>query len=149
VVNERVDVAMAAGAHGVHLRSDSLPVARVRDITPPGFLVGRSVHDLRAAVRAAHEGADYVLFGTVFESGSKPGRRPAGVDALAEVAAAVTIPVLALGGITPSRAGEVARAGAAGVAAIGLFADASPDAVAEVVDRLTREFDSRRTTPRQ
>jgi thiamine-phosphate pyrophosphorylase len=125
LVNDRVDVALAAGAHGVHLRADSMPAARVRAICPQGFLVGRSVHARDEAIAAAAAGGlDYLLFGTVFATTSKPGRAPAGLDALAEVASAVTIPVLAVGGVTPDTVNEVVLAGAAGFAAIGMFAAA-------------------------
>ncbi len=124
VVNDRIDVALAAGAHGVHLRGDSIPASRVREIAPAGFLIGRSVHALDEAIAIDREGAvDYVIFGTVFPSASKPaGHRIAGVEALAAVCAAVRTPVLAIGGIDAARAAEARRAGARGVAAIGLFA---------------------------
>jgi thiamine-phosphate pyrophosphorylase len=125
VVNDRTDVALGAGAHGVHLRADSVAARRVRTLVPSGFLVGRSVHTLDEAIAIDREGAvDYLIFGTVFPSASKPaGHRVAGVEALAAVCAAVRVPVLAIGGIdAAARAAEVRRAGARGVAAIGLFA---------------------------
>jgi thiamine-phosphate diphosphorylase len=126
IVNDRVDVALAADAHGVHLKSDSIPTALVRRQVPAGFLVGRSVHTVDEARIAAAEGADYVIFGTVFPSGSKPrDHRTAGLDALASVAGAVQIPVLAIGGISLNTVAAAAEAGAAGVAAIGLFFDAA------------------------
>jgi thiamine-phosphate pyrophosphorylase len=126
LVNDRLDVAMAAGAHGVHLRGDSLPASAVRAICPPGFLVGRSVHALDEAVEAARDGGlDYLLFGTVFDTASKPGRPPAGASALARVVASTRTPVLAVGGVTPDNVSEVAAAGAAGFAAIGMFATGS------------------------
>jgi thiamine-phosphate pyrophosphorylase len=122
VVNDRLDVALAAGAHGVHLRGDSMPAPRVRRVVPAGFVIGRSVHSVdetRAAT--ALGGLDYLIFGTVFESASKPGLAPAGLGALAAVAGATILPVLAIGGVTSARIGEVMAAGAAGVAAIGMF----------------------------
>ena len=126
VVNERVDVALAAEADGVHLKSDSMATVLVRRQVPAGFLVGRSVHTVDEARTAAAEGADYVVFGTVFPSGSKPrGHRTAGLEALAAVTAAVEIPVLAIGGISLNTVAAAAEAGAAGVAAIGLFFDAA------------------------
>lgn len=126
VVNERVDVALAAEADGVHLKSDSIPTALVRRHVPAAFLVGRSVHSVDEARAAEAEGADYLIFGTVFPSGSKPrGHRTAGLDALAGVAQAVQVPVLAIGGISLNTVAAAAEAGAAGVAAIGLFFDAS------------------------
>jgi thiamine-phosphate pyrophosphorylase len=126
LVNERLDVALAAEADGVHLKADSLPTARVRREVPAGFLVGRSVHAVDEARAAEEDGADYVIFGTVFPSGSKPpGHRTAGLDALAAVAEAVRIPVIAIGGISLNTVAAAAEAGAAGVAAIGLFFDAA------------------------
>jgi thiamine-phosphate pyrophosphorylase len=123
LVNDRVDVALAAAAHGVHLRGDSMPAARVRAMAPRAFLVGRSVHSRDEAVRAEAEGGlDYLLFGTVFETVSKPGIAAAGVTALADAAKATRLPVLAVGGITAARVAAVVEAGAAGFAAIGLFA---------------------------
>jgi len=126
VVNERVDVALAAEADGVHLKSDSIPTALVRRHVPAAFLVGRSVHSVDEARAAADDGADYVIFGTVFASGSKPrGHRTAGLDALAAVVQAVQVPVLAIGGISLNTVAAAAEAGAGGVAAIGLFFDAT------------------------
>ena len=123
VVNDRADVALAAGAAGVHLRSTSAPSIRVRRIMPAGFLVGRSVHSVEEALREEREAAcDYLVFGTVFPSRSKPAGHPvAGTPRLQEVCAAVHLPVLAIGGVTPDRAEAAAAAGAAGFAAIELF----------------------------
>jgi thiamine-phosphate pyrophosphorylase len=124
LVNDRLDVALTSGAHGVHLRADSMPAARARCIAPPGFLIGRSAHSVEEAVRVSAAGSlDYVMFGTVFATDSKPGRAPAGLATLAAVSAAIPLPVLAVGGITPARTAEAVTAGAAGVAAIGMFAD--------------------------
>lgn len=123
LVNARTDIALAAPAHGVHLPAASPAAPRVRALTPPGFLVGRSVHDVDEALRAEQQGGcDYLVFGTVYPSASKPAGHPvSGVGALARVCAAVRLPVLAIGGIGPERLTEVAAAGAAGVAAIGVF----------------------------
>jgi thiamine-phosphate pyrophosphorylase len=123
LVNARTDIALAAPADGIHLPAASPAAPRVRAVTPPGFLVGRSVHDLDEAVAAEQQGGcDYLVFGTVYPSASKPAGHPvAGVDALARVCAAVGLPVLAIGGLGPERLPEVAAAGAAGVAAIGVF----------------------------
>ena len=122
LVNDRLDVALAAGAHGVHLRGDSFDARRGRAWAPPPFLIGRSVHSLAEAVAAAHEGAaDYLIFGTVYETSSKPGGPIAGVAELASVTAATPLPVLAIGGITPARIDEVMAAGASGVAGISMF----------------------------
>jgi thiamine-phosphate diphosphorylase len=124
LVNDRLDVALATGAHGVHLRAGSMPAGRVRRLAPRGFLIGRSVHNPDEANAASREGSvDYVIFGTVWPTSSKPGRAAAGIGALAAAVAASSLPVLAVGGVTEARAEDVARAGAAGIAAIGLFGD--------------------------
>ena len=146
VVNDRLDVALAARAHGVHLKGDSFPAQRARAITAPGFLIGRSVHSVAEAKRASHEDAvDYLMFGTVFASASKPGLEPAGPALLADAARAARVPLLAVGGITAENAAMVARAGADGLAAIGLFSGWPADSLAETVHRVTSAFDTLRT----
>jgi thiamine-phosphate pyrophosphorylase len=146
VVNDRLDVALASRAHGVHLKGDSFPAQRARTISGPGFLIGRSVHSVEEAKRAGEDRAvDYLLFGTVFASVSKPGHEPAGVAVLAEAVRAAFVPVLAVGGITPENAALVAGAGADGVAAIGLFARRPADSFAETVRRVTGAFDTLQT----
>jgi len=148
LVNDRLDVALAAGAAGVHLRSDSPAAARVRAITPRGFLVGRSVHGVEDARTAAEDGAlDYVIYGTVFASDSKPGAEAAGPERLAAVCAAVSMPVLAIGGMTPARLGAVAAAGADGFAAIGLFARGAREDLHAVVEEAVRAFDTPVSVP--
>ncbi len=127
VVNDRLDAALAARAAGVHLRSESLPVAEVAQFrragrAPAGFLIGRSCHAVEEALQAERDGADYVFFGPVFATPSKARfGPPQGVDALADVCRRVRIPVLAIGGVTLENAGACKAAGAAGVAAIRLF----------------------------
>ena len=122
VVNDRSDVALAAGAAGVHLKDDGRSAPRVRALGPRGWIVGRSVHDAAGARLAATSGAvDYLLAGTVFTSPSKPGRKPLGLDALRGVVRAVARPVLAIGGVRVADAAAVAATGAAGVAGIRLF----------------------------
>jgi thiamine-phosphate diphosphorylase len=136
LVNDRADIAIVAGASGVHLRGDSAPASRVRaafaEASAPGaparFLIGRSVHSL-ADVDAAlvDGGADYLLFGTVFPSGGKPDGHPvAGLDALRRVCARSPLPVIAIGGMTDARVAAVRDAGAAGFAAVGLFMGLTP-----------------------
>jgi thiamine-phosphate diphosphorylase len=145
VVNERADVAMAGGAAGVHLRGDSVPAARVRAIVPPRFAIGRSVHSAGEAMAAERDGGlDYLVFGPVFETATKPGARGAGLGALEEVCRAVRLPVLAIGGVQADRAGELKAAGAAGIAAINMFvdADAGPGGLDALVGRLRRAFDT-------
>lgn len=146
VVNDRLDIALAAGAHGVHLRADSLAPAAARRIAPPGFIIGRSVHtEDEARLVEQHGGADYLVFGTVFPSASKPGRGPTGINALRRACAAVQLPVLAIGGMTVERAVDVARAGASGIAAIDLFIGSSDGSaeMAQTVGQLRDAFDTR------
>jgi len=120
VVNDRVDVAVAAGAVGAHLRADGPPAAAVRALVPRPWLLGRSVHSTTEA-RAAAE-TDYLVFGTVFASASKPPDAPvAGPAALQQTVREAAVPVLAIGGITAARAAACRAAGAAGLAAIGIF----------------------------
>ena len=122
LVSSRVDVALAVGTIGVHLPEADIPVAQARRLLGADRLLGRSVHSVAAAQTAAAEGADYVIFGPVYETASHPGQTPVGVEALREVCAAVSIPVLAVGGIDGRRQPEIAAAGAAGYAGIGAFA---------------------------
>lgn len=122
LVNKRVDVALAAGAAGVHLPAGSPAPHIWRTITPPHFLIGVSCHTLDEVRAAAKKGADYAVFGPVFAPRSKTtGLEPRGIEALAQAARAVSIPVLALGGITASNAEDCVQAGAAGIAAISLY----------------------------
>ena len=122
VVNDRPDVALAADAAGVHLKDDARSADRVRAVGPRDWIVGRSVHGVAGARRAAESGAvDYLLAGTVFGSASKPGREPLGLDALRDIAGAFPRAVLAIGGVGVADAAAVAAAGAAGVAGIRLF----------------------------
>ena len=131
LVNDRLDVALAERAGGVHLGENSLPVEDVKRLIaaaqPPlqDFLVGASCHSLESAQSAARAGADYVFFGPVFATPSKAGfGQPQGLERLALVCRAVEIPVLAIGGITLENAAQCLASGAAGIAAIRLFQDA-------------------------
>lgn len=118
LVNGRADIALAAGADGVHLPSDGVPPAALRRRFGPGLLLGVSTHSVEEVERARDAGADYATFGPVWET---PGKGPpTGTGALAR-AAASGLPVYALGGVTIERFGAVAAAGAAGVAAIRLL----------------------------
>jgi thiamine-phosphate pyrophosphorylase len=130
IVNDRLDVAVAACAAGVHLGEESIGVAdvvafRKNGRVPSGFMIGRSCHSLEAALRAEKDGADYVFFGPVFATPSKARfGPPQGTQALAAVCRRMRIPVLAIGGITLENVGACLKAGAAGVAAIRLFQEA-------------------------
>lgn len=116
LVNDRLDVALAAGADGVHLGENSLPPAAARRILGPDKILGVSVHSPDSAIQAAAAGADYLLFGHIFPTASKAGLPPRGLAALEQVVASVDIPVIALGGITVHRVAGCLAAGAGGVA---------------------------------
>ena len=131
LVNDRLDVACATGASGVHLGEQSLPVdeaARLVSLRCPreNFIVGVSTHSFEAAMNAEQTGADYVIFGPVYATPSKTGfGEPQGVQRLQEVCQRLRIPVLAIGGITLENAVDCMAAGAAGLAAIRLFQEAA------------------------
>ncbi|MBI4520907.1 MAG: thiamine phosphate synthase, partial [Gemmatimonadetes bacterium] len=107
-VNDRVDVALSAGADGVHLGPDDLPVAAVRRVTPAAFLIGFSTDDPAEARRAVQDGASYIGCGTVYPTGSKSDAGEViGLGRLDEVARSVPVPVIGIGGIDAARAAEV------------------------------------------
>jgi thiamine-phosphate diphosphorylase len=135
-VNDRLDVALAVPSAGVQLGHGSLPVSAARALNPRWW-IGKSVHDLPEAEAARAEGADYLVVGPVYASATHPDRPPLGLERLRETAA-VGLPVIAIGGITPGRAREVKRAGAYGAAAIRALWDAADpvQAVREMLEEL-------------
>ena len=119
IVNDRVDVAMAIDADGVHLGQDDLPAEDARRLLGPRRILGLSASTIPEAVQAAAAGADYIGFGPVFATGSKPdARAPTGLALLRQAAKAVGVPIVAIGGIDMDSAGAVMETGVAGVAVI-------------------------------
>jgi thiamine-phosphate pyrophosphorylase len=122
LVNGRADVALAAGADGVHLPSTGLRISDIRSWIPKDFLVGVSVHSLREIRDAEAQKADYILIGHVFPTKSKEGYGPSlGLDFLSKACKSTSVPIFGLGGMNPERIDPVIKAGAVGVAGISLF----------------------------
>jgi thiamine-phosphate diphosphorylase len=148
VVNDRVDVALATSAHGVHLKDDTVAIERVRAVAPAGFLIGQSIH---SPERAADTSADYLVFGTVFSTRSKP--EPHDLAGLAGLRAAVRqarAPVLAIGGVKLTHLAGVAGTGAAGIAAVDLFLPDGPALVVplhRISEKVRQTFDSAGPAP--
>jgi thiamine-phosphate pyrophosphorylase len=135
MVNDRLDVALAAHAHGVHLGTRSMPVDLVRRLAPREFVVGVSCHSLQEALAAEAAGANYILLGPIFATPSKlQYGPPLGLAKLREVTSQISIPVFALGGITLDRVPPCRQNGAAGIAGIRIFQDA--DSVQELIGAL-------------
>jgi thiamine-phosphate pyrophosphorylase len=119
IINDRVDIAAAVRADGVHLGQDDLPPDRARAVLPPGAIIGLSTHNLKQALEADSTSADYVAFGPIFQTSSKENPDPVvGLEKLAEIRRLVSKPLVAIGGITLERAASVIAAGAASVAVI-------------------------------
>lgn len=118
IVNDRVDIALALKAAGVHLRADSLPIDRVRSLVGDAMWIGQSVHSYDEARAAAAAGANYLFLGSIFETPSHPGQPPLGPGAITRIAREVAIPVIAIGGIDPSNGQACYDHGAYGLAAI-------------------------------
>jgi len=133
VVNDRLDVALTAGADGVHLKAESIPAAVVRPAVPPGFQIGQSVHSVDEVTQLTGT-VDYVIAGTIWPTESKRSSMQCiGADGLGRIVRASRMPVLAIGGVSMERIADVARSGAAGVAAIGLFMSPTNEAVCRAV----------------
>ena len=131
LINDRIDVALAVNADGVHLTTTSLPASIARQVLGPGRLIGVSTHTRAEAQAAAEEGADIIVFGPVFYTPSKaPYGQPVGLDALRAVRAAVKAPILAIGGIKLANLDQVLAAGADGIAVISAIISADDPAAA-------------------
>ncbi len=126
IVNDRVDLALAVGADGVHLGQDDLPAAAARPLLRPGMILGVSTHSIEQARRARADGADYVAVGSMFPTATKAGFELVGPELLARVRPEVRVPLVGIGGITADNVDQVIRAGADGVAVISAVC-AAPD----------------------
>ena len=147
LVNDRLDVAMAAGADGVHLAAKSLPPDVARALLGQGQILGISVHGLKEAREAVEAGVDYVTFGHVYPTSSKPGLPPRGILQLAEIVESVEVPVLAVGGIDARNVRDVLETGCAGVAVISAIGGApDPESGAR---RFRRALDDSGLSPRR
>lgn len=144
LINDRVDVCMAVGADGVHLRADSLPIPAVRKILGPERLIGQSVHSASEAIEAQRAGADFVVLGPIYDTPSKRAMgTPLGLSEIRSAAVRVAIPIFAIGGIRSDRIQEVIRSGACGVAVISVLLQApNPREAAEILLRelITERF---------
>jgi len=145
IVNDRLDVALAAGAAGVHLGGESAPAREVvrwcrAGNAPAGFRIGVSCHNVQETLEAESADADYALFGPIYDTPSKRSHgAPQGIARLKEVCGAVRVPVIAIGGVSEENAPECIRAGAAGIAAIRMFQEAkSTQALADAVALIHR-----------
>ncbi len=140
IINDRLDVALAAGADGVHLGPDDPPVRAVRQAVADDFIIGCSVDTVEDAAQAEADGADYIGVGTVYRTANKPDAGDViGLPGLEQVVGGVNIPVVGIGGITPERAHDVAKTGACGAAVIGAVMSAEDPAGA--VRALLSAFD--------
>lgn len=147
VVNDRLDVALAAGAGGIHLREDSLPPEDVLQVAGSvaadarGLRVGRSIHDARQAAMYPADRLDYLVLGTVYATPSHPEREPLGLPAVADTVRLASVPVLAIGGIVPATLPSVLSAGVHGAVVLsGVWAaDRPSDAVSRYLEVLDKE----------
>jgi thiamine-phosphate pyrophosphorylase len=137
IVNDRVDIAMLANAHGVHLGQEDLPLEAARRVAGPDMIVGISTHSVEQARTAESAGADYIGFGAMYSGGLKNVAAGRGLDALRAVRAAVKIPIVAIGGITEARVPEVLAAGADAAAIITDVVNA-PDVAAKLCSILAQ-----------
>lgn len=139
-INDRIDIALLSNADGVQLGESGISVADARSLLGERLLIGRSVHDVEGALRAAEDGADFVIAGHVYETASKAGQSGRGPQFIESIAAFCPLPIIAIGGITPKRVVEVVAAGAHGVAVISgiLMADDPAIAAARYAEALAR-----------
>jgi len=148
MINDRVDVAEAVEADGVHLPENGLPTRAVRSIMGRYVVLGRSVHSVDVAHQASHDGAEFVIAGTIYKSPSKPEVKPAGLSLISDITKDVSQPVLAIGGVTAEKVDDLIKAGAAGVAVVSAITKAEdPKAAAEALTKALKEAWANRETP--
>jgi len=132
IVNDFIDIALISGADGVHLGQDDVPLARAREITPDGFIIGVSTHSLEQAREAEKKGADYIGIGTVFATPTKENYDPIGLSTVKEVFRNVNIPLVAIGGINLKNLGELIEIGVGNIAMVRAFQKNAGEKVKEV-----------------
>ena len=137
IVNDRVDLALAVGADGVHLGQDDLPARAARPLLRPGMILGISTHSVEQARAAQADGADYVAVGSMFATTSKADFQLVGPDLMRKLRGEIRVPLIGIGGITPDNVSEVIQAGADGVAVISAVC-AAPDPKAAAARFLTQ-----------
>lgn len=144
IINERADVALAAGTHGVQLGEDGLPVSAARQVLGKESLIGRSVHSKQVAIQAELDGADFLVVGTMYASKSHPEEPPAGPGLMREISGECKLPLIGIGGVTPENADELVQAGASGVAVISniLSADDPGAAAKRLKETLLASWDA-------
>jgi len=147
IVNDRVDLALAVEADGVHVGQDDLPAGEARRLLRPGMLLGVSTHDVEQARRARDDGADYVAVGSMFPTRTKPAFQLVGPDLVRRVRPDIPVPLVAIGGITPDNVTQVIQAGADAVAVISAVC-AAPDPASAVRRFLEAIARARESMPR-
>ncbi len=141
IINDRVDIALAAGADGVHVGQDDLAAGRARALLGPGKLLGVSAHSRTEALRARAAGADYLGVGAAFATGTKADARPISRETIRAVTAAVDIPAVAIGGVSRENILELRGLGLAGVAVVsGIFGQKHPEAAARELRALVEQL---------
>lgn len=141
IINDRLDIAMAVGAAGVHLGQDDLPCAAARKILGEDYIIGVSAHNPAEAAEALESGADYLGCGAVFGTATKADVKKLGTDGLAAICKAKGLPVVGIGGVTADNYREVRAAGADGAAIVsGILAQPDIRATVEAIARVSQEF---------
>ena len=144
IINDNVEVALACGAAGVHLGQQDMPIAQARRMAGPDLILGASAHTVQEALEAQAAGADYLGVGAVFSTSTKADASPLPLTTLREICAAVSIPVVAIGGITETNLLQLTGCGAAGVAVVSaIFGALDPGAATARLVRLARQMTGR------